>query len=175
MNNWLHDGEREAQARFGMEGFDWNARTLDVMFSRTILPKHASVIESVPFFFLATASAGGECDCSFRSREVDASGRPEPLVLLLDDTTLVFPDYPGNKVYNSLGNILVNPRIGMLFIDFEARTRVRLNGRAEIVEDPVTHAQLWPSAARHVRVTAEQVFGNCRRRIPRMRPVPDAT
>lgn len=164
----LHIGEQEAQRRFGVEGLDWDARKLDSMFHETISPERAAFFESLPFFFIATANARGECDCSFRGREHDALGKPSALLRVLDEKTLVFPDYHGNKLYNSLGNIIVNEHIGMLFIDFHAQRRMRLNGYATIIDDPSTYADIWPNAPRYIRVTAQQVYGNCRSRIPRM-------
>ncbi len=167
----LHAGEREAQRRFGVAGF-WRPDMLDSMFRKTIPPRLASHIEALPFFFIATANARGECDCSFRGRELDASGKPYPLVKVLDERTLVFPDYPGNKLFNSLGNLIENGHIGMLFIDFQSRSRARINGTARIVEDAHAHAEIWPLAQRYVSVTAQQVYGNCKARIPRMAPLP---
>lgn len=163
----LHGGEKEAQKRFGAEGF-WNLHNLNAMFHDTIPPKLAAFIEDLPFFFIATANTKGECDCSFRGREHDVSGQPYPLVKVIDKKTLVFPDYRGNKLYNSLGNIIVNGHIGMLFIDFQSRTRVRVNGCAEIIEDKTAYSDIWPLAQRHIKVTAEQVYGNCKARIPKM-------
>jgi predicted pyridoxine 5'-phosphate oxidase superfamily flavin-nucleotide-binding protein len=165
--NRLHEGEREAQRRFGAEGV-WDEAGLDAMFRGTIPAKLAAYLEALPFFFIATADALGKCDCSFRGREHDASGKPYPLLKVLNGRSLVFPDYAGNKLYNSLGNILVNGHIGMLFVDFGSRIRFRINGRAEIVEDRAAHADLWPLARRYVRVTVEQAYGNCKARIPRM-------
>lgn len=166
----IHEGERAAHKRFGVEDF-WHAHDLDARFLGTLPPGIAAFVESLPFFFIATANTAGECDCSFRGREVDASGRPYPLLKVLDARTLVFPDYRGNRMFNSLGNMLVNPRIGMLFVDFEARRRLRINGSIEIVDDASAYSKFWPLAERCVRVSVEQVFGNCRARIPRMKVI----
>jgi uncharacterized protein len=172
-NGPLHPGEVEAQRRFGVEGF-WRRDMLDSMFRKTIPPRLAGHIEALPFFFIATANARGECDCSFRGREHDTSGEPYPLVKVLDEHTLVFPDYPGNKLFNSLGNLIENGHIGMLFIDFQSRSRARINGTARIVEDAAAHADIWPLARRFVSVTVEQVYGNCKARIPRMALLTDS-
>ncbi|WP_189941750.1 pyridoxamine 5'-phosphate oxidase family protein [Sulfuriferula thiophila] len=167
----LHAGELAAQQRFGAGGI-WDAHRLSNMFHEDIPPSLAEFIENLPFFFIATSNTTGECDCSFRGREYDVAGQPYPLVKTLDSRTLVFPDYRGNKLYNSLGNIIVNGHIGMLFIDFQSRRRVRLNGRAEILEAQTAYADVWPLAQRYVRVTTEQVYGNCKSRIPHMQLVP---
>lgn len=163
----LHEGEKEAQKRFGAEGF-WDVNNLNAMLHDTIAPNLAMFIEDLPFFFIATANSEGECDCSFRGREHDASGQPYSLVKVIDKKTLVFPDYQGNKLYNSLGNIIVNGHIGVLFIDFQSSTRARVNGRAEIIEDKSVYSDIWPLAQRYIKVTAEQVYGNCKARIPKM-------
>ena len=81
--------------------------------------------------------------------------------------TLIFPDYRGNNLYNSLGNMLVNPNIGMLFIDFPNAQRLRVNGSTTLIDDPGTYREIWTTALRYVQVTIEQVFGNCSKRIPR--------
>lgn len=165
----LHEGEREAQRRFGVEGY-WNVHNLNAMLRETIAPSLADFIERLPFFFIASANVRGECDCSFRGREHDVRGQPYPLLKVVDEKTLVFPDYRGNRLFNSLGNILVNGHIGMLFIDFESRTRARINGRAEILENLAAYSDVWPLAQRYVKVIAVQVYGNCKARIPRMVP-----
>ena len=166
-----HAAERLAHQRFGVDGY-WRHYDFNAMFHSALPPGMAAFVESLPFFFIATANRRGECDCSFRGREYDASGRAYALLKVIDAKTLIFPDYSGNKFFNSLGNILVNGQIGMLCIDFERRLRVRINGRARVIEDRAAHAETWPLAQRYVEVRVVQVYGNCRARIPRMRLVP---
>lgn len=163
-----HEGERAAHRLFGVGDF-WQTQDLDARFLKRMPPGVAAFVEALPFFFIATANSAGECDCSFRGREVDASGRPYALVKVLDAHTLLFPDYRGNRMFSSLGNMLVNGHVGMLFIDFDTRRRLRINGRAEIIDDARSFSDLWPLAQRYVRVAVEQVFGNCNARIPRMK------
>jgi predicted pyridoxine 5'-phosphate oxidase superfamily flavin-nucleotide-binding protein len=163
----VHEGERLAHRLFGVEDF-WKDHDFSAMFRASIPKALPAFLESLPFFFIATSNSRGECDCSYRGRDMSVSGKPHALVKVLDETTLIFPDYPGNNFFNSLGNILVNGHIGMLFIDFESRIRVRINGRARIVVDQSAYAKWWPSARRYVQVTVEQVYGNCRARIPLM-------
>jgi predicted pyridoxine 5'-phosphate oxidase superfamily flavin-nucleotide-binding protein len=87
---------------------------------------------------------------------------------VLDAKTLVFPDFSGNKLYNSLGNILVNPHIGLLFVDFQNRSRARVNGAAAIIEDRHVYEAIWPTAQRYVKVEVQQAYPNCKARIPKM-------
>lgn len=166
--NTRHATEKTAHKQFGVDAF-WDANDFDAMFHATLPRGMAAFIESLPFFFIATANLRGECDCSFRGRDYDASGRTEALVKVIDVKTIVFPDYRGNNFFNSLGNILENGQIGMLFIDFESRFRVRINGRANIIEDRQAYVDAWPLAQRYVQVSVDQAFGNCRSRIPRMK------
>jgi predicted pyridoxine 5'-phosphate oxidase superfamily flavin-nucleotide-binding protein len=119
-------------------------------------------IERMDMFFLATADADGRPQCSYK-------GGDEGFVSVLDERTVAFPCYDGNGMFLSMGNVLENPNVGMLFIDFvSARpARLRLNGIASIAE----HDELlgrYPGAQFVVRVRAIQVFPNCPRYIHRM-------
>jgi predicted pyridoxine 5'-phosphate oxidase superfamily flavin-nucleotide-binding protein len=88
-------------------------------------------------------------------------------VRVVDEQTLAFPDYDGNGMFRSLGNILVNPHVGMLFIAFEKPDRMRINGIASLHEDDPLLAQ-FPGAQLIVRVQATRIFPNCPRYIHKM-------
>jgi predicted pyridoxine 5'-phosphate oxidase superfamily flavin-nucleotide-binding protein len=148
--------------------YQWDEASLAAMMRPYIHPSLAHFIEALPFFFIATANADGHCDASFRGRELDASGNPLPILRVLDGRRLVFPDYSGNGLYNSLGNILTNRHIGMLFVDFARQHRARINGIATIVEANTQVKTIWPLALSAILVTVEQAYGNCQARIPRM-------
>lgn len=154
--------------------YHWDADALRRMVRPSISPALAEFIEAQPFFFIATADGDGHCDASFRGREYSAGGEPLPAVRVLDHNTLMFPDFPGNGLYNSLGNVTVNPHVGMLFIDFARQRRARVNGRAEVVPADAEIRRIWPLAQAAVRVSVEQAYGNCPARIPRMVMVPDS-
>jgi uncharacterized protein len=114
-------------------------------------------IEARDMFFLATADETGRPQCSYKG------GEPG-FVRVVDPNTIAFPSYNGNGMYLSFGNALVNPQVGLLFIDFEGRKRMRLNGVASIDErDPLLGE--WPEAQFVVRVRATEVFPNCPRYI----------
>lgn len=106
-----HKGELEMRRRFPRH-YHWNADNLPLMMQPTISPALARFIEAQPFFFIATANASGHCDASFRGRNYDETGHPLPALKVVDPQQLVFPDYAGNGLYNSLGNVLTNPHIG---------------------------------------------------------------
>jgi hypothetical protein len=89
---------------------------------------------------------------------------------VLDEHTIAFPVYDGNGMYLSAGNTLVNPHVGLLFLDLEGRKRLRLNGVASVDDaDPLLAD--YPEAQLVVRVRATQVFPNCPRYIHEYRLV----
>jgi uncharacterized protein len=125
-------------------------------------PEERAFIARMDMFFLATADADGRPQCSYKG------GEPG-FVRVLDEHVLAFPNYDGNGMYLSMGNLLANPHVGMLFIDFVSRrpSRLRVNGAASIDPDDalIDH---YPEAQFVVRVRATQVFPNCPRYIHRM-------
>ena len=125
-------------------------------------PEDREFIERLDMFFLATADADGHPQCSYK-------GGGPGFVRVLDEQTVAFPNYDGNGMYLSMGNALVNPHVGMLFIDFvsERPSRLRLNGIASVDEND-NLLDSYPEAQFVVRVHATQVFPNCPRYIHRM-------
>ena len=124
-------------------------------------------IESRPMLFVATADSQGHPECSYKG------GLPG-FVRVLDDRTLAFPDYDGNGMYRSWGNVLVNPAVGLLFLDFEAPKRLRVNGTAQISTDDPLRAEFADSVF-IIRVTASTIFPNCPRYIHKMQLVEYST
>ena len=120
-------------------------------------------ITSRSMMFVATADAQGHPECSYK-------GGPPGFVQVLDDRTLAFPDYDGNGMYRSWGNVLVNPAVGLLFLDFEAPKRLRVNGSAQITADDPLRAN-FPGSVFIVRVTASLIFPNCPRYLHKMQLV----
>jgi hypothetical protein len=116
-------------------------------------------------FFLATADADGHPQCSYK-------GGDPGFIRVLDERTVAFPNYDGNGMYLSMGNVLENPHVGMLFIDFVSPrpSRLRLNGIASIDEHDALIAE-YPAVQFIVRVRATQVFPNCPRYIHQMQLV----
>ncbi len=167
LHDIFHSGELEAQDKFNKER-NWTDRSLaslNHMFKEAIDDSTAYVIEGQKFFFIATSSKDGACDCSFRGTEEDDSGQLLQSVFVESPKKLIFPDYSGNHIYNSLGNMISNPNIGILFIDFKSAFRLRINGSAKIIDDSNTYHHIWPKALRYIEVNVEQVYFNCPKRI----------
>lgn len=94
-----------------------------------LTPATRAFIERSPLVVLATADADGGCDASPR-------GDPAGFVRILDDRTLLMPERPGNRIADSLRNILANPRIGLLFVIPGVGDTFRVDGRATLTDDP---------------------------------------
>lgn len=120
-------------------------------------------IASRSMAFVATADAHGHPECSYKG------GLPG-FMRVLDDRTLAFPDYDGNGMYRSWGNLLVNPAVGLLFLDFEVPKRLRVNGTAQVTADDPLRAE-FPGAVFIVRVAASMIFPNCPRYLHKMQLV----
>jgi predicted pyridoxine 5'-phosphate oxidase superfamily flavin-nucleotide-binding protein len=155
MSLLYHDGNRRLQDRFDTRRLA--DRLEEVTFRTAFKDEDRAFIESMDMFFLATADETGRPNCSYK-------GGDPGFVRILDETTLAFPNYDGNGMYLSMGNALVNPEVGMLFISFERQRRMRVNGTASIVEDDPL-VETYPEAQFVVRVRAREIFPNCPRYI----------
>jgi predicted pyridoxine 5'-phosphate oxidase superfamily flavin-nucleotide-binding protein len=137
-------------------------------------------VRRMEMVFVATADAGGEADCSFRAG-------PPGFVGVLDEGTLALPEYRGNGVMGSLGNIAENGHVGLLFVDFCGDgVGLHVNGRASIVPSEVLAARPdlpasvaagvrqsgGRAAARWVLVEVQEAYIHCAKHIPRMVAVP---
>ena len=115
------------------------------------------LVERSPFVCVATASPGGGLDVSPR-------GDPAGFVRILDERTLLLPDRPGNKLADTLTNVLADDRIALLFLIPGVNDTFRVNGRARIVDDP---ALLGPSAVEGrtpelgILVSVEEAYTQC--------------
>jgi predicted pyridoxine 5'-phosphate oxidase superfamily flavin-nucleotide-binding protein len=151
-----HDGSRRLQDRFDTR------RLADRLAERTVTDAiddgDRAFIEAADMLFMATADAHGRPTCSYKG------GEPG-FVRVLDERTIAFPDYDGNGMFLSMGNTLVNPAVGLLFVSFERQRRLRLDGQASIDEGEIVRE--WPGARFVVRVRARRVFPNCPRYIHR--------
>ena len=157
MASGVHEGSRSLQDRFDTRALA--DRIDDLLVSDTIGDGDRAFIEARDMFFLATADEQGRPTCSYKG------GEPG-FVQVLDPHTLAVPSYDGNGMYLSAGNVLVNPAVGLLFIDLEKGHRMRLEGTASIDPDDPLLAD-YPEAQLVVRVRARAVYPNCPRYIHR--------
>lgn len=152
-----HDGNRGMQDRFDTRRIA--DRIEELLVSDEISDHDRAFIEARDMFFIATADGAGQPNCSYKG------GNPG-FVSVVDGHTIAFPNYDGNGMYLTMGNLQVNPAVGLLFIDFERGHRMRLNGTATIdPNDPLMSK--YPEAQFIVRVWAREVFPNCPRYIHR--------
>lgn len=116
-------------------------------------------IERLDMFFLATVNQAGQPTCSYK-------GGDPGFVKVTGPRQLAFPNYDGNGMYLSMGNVSETCAVGLLFIDFEAQRRMRVDGRARIAfDDPLLSH--YPEAQFIVRVDAHRIYPNCPRYIHR--------
>ena len=157
-----HDGNRQLQDRFDSRRI--SDRVEEKLTRTRFTADDKLFIESLPYFFLATADADGRPDCSYKG------GMPG-FVRVTGPSELAFPDYDGNGMFKSLGNILVNPSVGILFIAMHGKAqRLRVNGEAKVSDrDPLLAETV--GAQLIVRVAARVIFPNCPRYIPSMQMI----
>jgi predicted pyridoxine 5'-phosphate oxidase superfamily flavin-nucleotide-binding protein len=151
---FYHDGMRALQDRFD------GRRVADALARHRrrydFWDEDRLMIEQASFFFIAT-SFGDYVDCSMRS------GAPG-FVRITGPGELEYPEYDGNSMYRTLGNISRNPNVGLLFVKFDGKSyRIRMNGRATIVDDAETLAR-HHGAKLVVRVQCD-MFSNCPRSV----------
>jgi predicted pyridoxine 5'-phosphate oxidase superfamily flavin-nucleotide-binding protein len=155
-----HAGNRELQTKFGSTALA--DRLVEKLHRSRFTAADKTFIESLPFFFLASADGEGRPDCSFK-------GGAPGFVRVIAEDLLVFPDYDGNGMFKSLGNVRVNPHVGLLFIALtDAPKRLRVNGQATLVFDDPLQCH-FEGAQALVRVTPEHIFPNCPRYIPNLK------
>jgi uncharacterized protein len=158
MVSMYHDGSRQLQAEFDTQRL---ADRLEQRIVRDhVTDEDRELIERLDMFFLATADLEGRPSCSYK-------GWDPGFVRVLDAKTLVFPNYDGNGMYISTGNLRVSPHVGLLFIDFQNPRRLRVNGTASRVEAGASPVDCH-DAQFFVKIAVREVFPNCPRYIHRL-------
>lgn len=164
MGDFYHYGNRKLQETF--QAKPMADRLAETIIQPAISPEDKKFIEEQNMFFLATVDNDGNPNCSYK-------GGTSGFVRVLDERTLAFPSYDGNSMFLSMGNILITSRVGLLFVDFNRQTRLRVNGDAFI---DLADALLpeYHQADMIVRVKVRQVFPNCPRYIHKMQLVEES-
>jgi len=170
-------GERVLQKQYG--SIDRANDFYDTQMRNHLNDRMVKLIERQEMMFIATSDAKGECDSSFRA------GFPG-FVVVLDDKTLIYPEYRGNGVYASLGNISENPHVGILFVDFfDSTIGLHVNGKAKVIDNEqmmqcMAAAETVfepmqvvgrPQPERWVQVTVEEAYIHCAKHVPRLQKV----
>ena len=155
MSALYEDSHRQLQTQFDTQRLA--DRIEQRLFRTALTDDDKAFVERLDLFFLATVNSKGEPSCSYKGGELG-------FVRVLDPTTLVFPNFDGNGMYLSMGNVAANGNVGMLFIDLCSPKRLRVNGTARI--EPATFVKpAYPEAQFVVVVTVREVFPNCPRYI----------
>jgi predicted pyridoxine 5'-phosphate oxidase superfamily flavin-nucleotide-binding protein len=148
-------GARDLQDRFDTRRLA--DRLAEVKVHDRFTPEDREFVARLDMFFLATVDHSGQPTCSYK-------GGDPGFVRVVDDRTLAFPNYDGNGMYLSMGNLAATRAVGLLFIDFERQRRLRIDGVARIdFEDPLLPN--YPEAQFVVRVEARKIYPNCPRYI----------
>jgi hypothetical protein len=170
------DGEHELQEKHN------TASRANAFYRHQVLgylnPLMQAFVIKQEMMFVGTADSRGEADTSFRA---GLAG----FIRVLDQKTLAYPEYRGNGVMSSLGNISENPHVGLLFVDFTDRIGLHVNGRARIVEndeflrvvsasEPLSEdipPATTPGPEQWVVVTVLEAYVHCSKHIPRMQKI----
>jgi predicted pyridoxine 5'-phosphate oxidase superfamily flavin-nucleotide-binding protein len=150
-----NEGHRTLQDRFDSRRLA--DRLEEVTVHAELSDGDVAFIEGSSMFFLGTADNEGWPDVSYKG------GRPG-FVRCLDRRTIAFPSYDGNGMFRSLGNVLLNERVALLFVNFEQPDRLRVHARASLAEDDPLLAT-WEGAQAVVRARVVRAFPNCPRYI----------
>jgi predicted pyridoxine 5'-phosphate oxidase superfamily flavin-nucleotide-binding protein len=130
-------------------------RLADVKIHREFTDADREFIQAQSMFFLATVDQHGQPTCSYK-------GGDAGFVTVVDKATLAFPNYDGNGMYLSMGNVTQTGRVGILFIDFERQRRMRVDGVAELAFEPHV-MERYPECQFVVQVRATAIYPNCPR------------
>ncbi|MEU0132722.1 pyridoxamine 5'-phosphate oxidase family protein [Streptomyces sp. NPDC006296] len=166
-------GERALQSHLG------TSERADAFYDRQVRPyltaDMGDFIRRQSMVFVSTADARGNCDSTFR-------GGPPGFVTVLDDSTLAYPEYRGNGVMASAGNITENPHIGLLFMDFTRdHIGLHVNGGVQLVSDQELRAvHPWVPAdsapgrypVMWTLISVHEAYVHCSKHIPHLEPAP---
>jgi uncharacterized protein len=159
----MHSFDYTPAARALQDRFDTRKLAdveLQVIVHDELSPPDKGFISSAEMFWLASVDGKGSPTVSYK-------GGAPGFVHILDDKTLLFPNYDGNGMYYSMGNVATTASIGMLFMAFDRPARLRVQGQAQLTDDPAMVGR-FPGAQFAVRVAITALITNCPRYIPRM-------
>ncbi len=167
------DGEHQLQEQFG------NSRRAEKFYNKQVVeyltPEMINFLSQQNMAFISTSDIKGECDCSFRAG-------PPGFIQILNNKLIAYPEYIGNGVVASMGNISENPHIGLLLIDFiESAVGLHINGKAAIIENSEMlnfirnseivqgshHTPHQTRPSRWIMIEVEEAYVHCSKHIPK--------
>jgi hypothetical protein len=165
-------GEHILQERYGTT--ERARQFYDKQLTDRLTPKMVEFIGRMEMAFIATSDTSGECDCSFRAGSAG-------FMRVLNESTVAYPEYRGNGVMATLGNMLENPHVGIFMVDFtDDLIGLHVNGNAHIITpeymrelDPALPEQATHSGKRPVQwvlVSVTEAYIHCSKHIPKLVP-----
>ena len=158
MRDFFTRSQRELQDEFGTS--DLAERIVDVVVTEELSDQQAEFIHSRNMFYLSTIDESGYPSCSYKGGDFG-------FIRVVDPQTIIFPNYDGNGMFVSMGNIQAQKKVGLLFIDFQTPQRVRVRGIAECIRQGAM-LESYPGANLVVQITVSHVWVNCPRYVHRM-------
>lgn len=158
MNDFFTEAQRELQSEF--ETTDLADRIVEAVVTEELSDQQAEFIHNRNMFYLSTIDESGYPSCSYKGGDLG-------FVRVTDPGTVVFPNYDGNGMFMSMGNILAKTKVGLLFIDFETPQRLRLRGEARCHREGPMLAN-YPGANLVIKISVDHVWVNCPRYVHRM-------
>ena len=161
MGDFFTLAQRQLQGEF--ETTDLADRIVEAVVTEELSDPQAEFVHSRNMFYLSTIDESGYPSCSYKGGDLG-------FVRVINPVTIVFPNYDGNGMFMSMGNIQDKAKVGLLFIDFETPQRLRLRGEARCLrEGPMLDS--YPGANLVVEISVNHVWVNCPRYVHRMQPL----
>jgi len=161
MGDFFTLAQRQLQGEF--KTTDLADRIVEAVVTEELSDPQAEFIHSRNMFYLSTIDESGYPSCSYKGGDLG-------FVRVINPVTIVFPNYDGNGMFMSMGNIQDKAKVGLLFIDFETPQRLRLRGEARCLrEGPMLDS--YPGANLVVEISVNHVWINCPRYVHRMQPL----
>ena len=158
MEQFYTEAQRTLQNEFSTR--DLAERIKEAVVTEALSDQQAAFIHSRNMFYLSTVDELGYPSCSYKGGDIG-------FVRVIDPKTIVFPNYDGNGMFMSTGNIQAKSKIGLLFIDFQTPQRIRVRGKAKCIkEGPILKS--YPGANLVVELAVSNAWINCPRYIHRM-------
>lgn len=158
MSDFFTEAQRELQSEF--QTTDLADRIVEAVVTEELSDQQAEFIHNRNMFYLSTIDESGYPSCSYKGGDLG-------FVRVTDPGTVVFPNYDGNGMFMSMGNIIAKTKVGLLFIDFETPQRLRLRGEARCHREGPMLAS-YPGANLVIEISVDHVWVNCPRYVHRM-------